>query len=290
MRILLSFLSLFFTLAHAADNDWRSLTSTNFKGGRIITMTDMAKDDQAPFGPVLFIPRNAGSEVGNRVIDGVATQLDASGYLTVPVSVYDKISYGEDLGRALILNSVVYAGSWTDFIAINEANAQKDGSDVDPAGIVRGAFSFIVGGTALLLGVPGIVVTDQLLTNGKGNIFKDDSAWFKSLEIDPTIKSNPPQGVIAMKTLGQYKGKNRVSVWTLVLLNQDPTGKSMPVAETSTAISQALAQLMKPKDAVTDNERAGVDRIKDKIVVERQAAEESLKLDNTKQPLLKPYL
>ena len=270
------------TFAHGADNGWRSLSSTDFKGGRIITMTDMPADEQTAFGPVLFTPRSAGSELGNRVTDGIASQLDASGYLTVPASVYDKVTYGEDLGRALILNKVVYSGSWADFIAINESNSQKDGSEVDPVGIVRGAFSFIVGGTALLLGVPGIVVTDQLLTNGKGNIFKDDPAWFKSLDIDPEIKANPPQGVIAMKTVGQYKGKNRVNVWTLVLLKQDPTGKSLPIVETSGAITQALAQVMKPKDAVTDDERAGVDRIRAKIVAERQAAEESFKVANTK--------
>lgn len=275
MAGVLAFLSV--GLVHAGD-EWRPLSSTEFKGGKIIIMTDMPADEQVPFGPVLFTPRTAGSESGNYVTDNLASQLDASGYLTVPASVYDKITYGEDLGRALILNNVVYAGSWTDFIAQNEANAEKSGSVVDGGGIVRGIFSVVAYSAALLVGAPITAVADQVLTNGKGNIFKDDPAWFKSLEIDPAIKANPPQGVIAMKTVGQYKGKNRVSVWTLVLLNQDPTGKSMPVAETSTAISQALAQLMKPKDAVTDDERAGVDRIKAKIVAERQAAEESLKV------------
>lgn len=269
MASFLAFLSI--GLVHAGD-EWRPLSSTEFKGGKIITMTDTPAGEEKEYGPVLFVPPTQTPEASNQIGAAIAQQLKSYGYLNVPAGIYDATVSGEDIGRSTLFSRVIYAGPWDEFYAQNEANAEKNGSVVDGAGIVRGIFSAVAYSAALLVGVPITAVADQVLTNGKGNIFKDDPTWFKSLDIDPDTKANPPKGVVAIKTSGNVKGKDRVNTWTLVFLNEDPTGKALPIDLTAQTITKALVQLMKPKSEITDEDRAAVDRIKAKIIAERESS------------------
>jgi hypothetical protein len=267
----------------------RTLQKTNGKEISYVSMTNALPDQVQTLGPVLFVPPNAASEASSRLSEEVAKQLVPQGFAYVRAKFHDKEAKEDVLGKSGLQSRILYAGTWDEFVALNQENAQKDGKEFDPKGFIGMAGQVLVMGVALLAGVPVQATTMYGMGAHYGNFSKEDTSWFQSIQIDPELLTKPPKSVIAIKTgADTYYNKDRVALWTLVLTNknveqQDPflpanTKEIDPfLPAIAKEIAANLSGLMKPKAAITDEDRAAIARIEDRLKAKSESISETAK-------------
>lgn len=244
----------------------RTLQKTNGKEISYVSMTNALPDQVQTLGPVLFVPPNAASEASSRLSEEVAKQLVPQGFAYVRAKFHDKEAKEDVLGKSGLQSRILYAGTWDEFVALNQENAQKDGKEFDPKGFIGMAGQVLVMGVALLAGVPVQATTMYGMGAHYGNFSKEDTSWFQSIQIDPELLTKPPKSVIAIKTgADTYYNKDRVALWTLVLTNQDAEQLETLIKPVAKEIATNLSILMKPKAPISDEERAAIARIEDRL-------------------------
>lgn len=267
----------------------RTLQKTDGKGISYISMTNALPDQVQTLGPVLFVPPNAASEGSSRLSEEVAKQLVPQGFAFVRAKFYDKEAKEDVLGRSGMQSRILYAGSWDQFVALNQENAQKDGKEFDPNGFIGMAGQVLVMGVALLAGVPVQATTMYGMGAHYGNFSKEDASWFQRIQINPELLAKPPKNVIAIKTgADTYYNKDRVALWTLVLTNKDVERQDpfLPVNSKeidpllpaiAKEIAANLSGLMKPKAPISDEDRAAISRIEDRLKAKNDSISETAK-------------
>lgn len=267
----------------------RILQKTDGNGISYISMTNALPDQLQMLGPVLFVPPNAVSEASSKLSEEVAKQLASQGFTYVRAKFYDKEAKEDVLGKSGMQSRILYAGTWDGFVAMNQENAQKDGKEFDPKGFIGMAGQVLVMGVALLAGVPVQATTMYGMGAHYGNFSKEDASWFQSIQINPELLAKPPKNVIAIKTgADTYYNKDRVALWTLVLTNknveqQDPflppnakeIGPFLPAI--AKEIASNLSGLMKPKAPISDEDRAAIERIEERLKAKRESIDQMAK-------------
>lgn len=255
----------------------RTLQKTDSEGISYVSMTNALPDQVQTLGPVLFVPPNAASEVSSMLSEEVAKQLVLQGFSYVRAKYNDKEAKEDVLGKSGMQSRILYAGSWDEFVAMNNENAGKDGKEFDPKGFIGMAGQVLVMGVALLAGVPVQATTMYGMEARYGTFYKEDTRWFQSIQIDPALMAKPPKNVIAIKTgADTYYNKDRVALWTLVLTNKDveqqdpflpPNAKEIGpfLPAIAKEIASNLSGLMKPKAPISDEDRAAIARIEDRL-------------------------
>lgn len=264
----------------------RTLQKTDGKGISYISMTNALPDQVQTLGPVLFVPPNAASEGSSRLSEEVAKQLAPQGFAYVRAKFYDKEAKEDVLGKSGMQSRILYAGTWDEFVALNQENAQKDGKEFDPKGFIGMTGQVLVMGVALLAGVPVQATTMYGMGAHYGNFSKEDASWFQSIQINPELLAKPPKNVIAIKTgADTFYNKDRVALWTLVLTNknveqQDPVSAKVIdpfLPAIAKEIAANLSVLMKPKAPLSDEDRAAIARIEDRLKAKNDSISETAK-------------
>lgn len=256
----------------------RTLQKTYGKGISYVSMTNAPPDQVQTLGPVLFVPPNAASEASSKLSEEVAKQLSSQGFAYVRTSYFDKEAKEDVLGRSGMQNRILYTGTWDEFVSLNQANAQKDGKEFDPKGFIGMAGQVLVMGFALLAGVSVTTTTMYGMGAQYGTFYKEDINWFQSIQIDQELLAKPPKNVIAIKTgADTYYNKDRVALWTLVLTNQDVEQQDNLLQPIAKDIATNLSLLMKPKSPISDEDRAAIARIEDRLKAKSESVSETAK-------------
>ena len=257
----------------------RTLQKTDGKRISYVSTTSAELNQVQTLGPVLFVPPNTKSYISSTLSEEVAKQLVPQGFAYVRAGYFDKEAKEDVLGRSGIQSRILYAGTWDDFLALNKENAVKDGKEFDPKGFIGMAGQVLVMGVALLAGVPVTATTMYGMGAQYGNFSKEDTSWFQSIQIDPELLAKPPKNVIAIKTgADTYYNKDRVALWTLVLTNQDVEQQDNLLQPIAKEIATNLSLLMKPKAPISDDDRAAIARIEDRLKAKNASISETAKL------------
>ena len=256
----------------------RTLQRTDGKSISYFSMTNALPNQVQTLGPVLFVPPNAKSESSSRLSEEVAKQLVSQGFAYVRAKFYDKEAKEDVLGKSGMQSTILYAGTWDDFVALNNQNAEKDGKEFDPKGFIGMAGQVLVMGAALLVGVPVTATTMYGMGAQYGNFSKEDSSWFQSIQIDEELLAKPPKNVIAIKTNADtFYNKDRVALWTLVLTNDDVNKQEALRPAIAKEIAMNLSGLMKPKAPISDEDQAAIARIEERLKSKQKASDETAK-------------
>lgn len=261
----------------------RTLQKTDGKTISYISMTNALPGEVQTLGPVLFVPPNYASEASSKLSEEVAKQLGPQGFAYVRAKFFDKEAKEDVLGKSGMQSRILYAGSWDEFVSMNNENAGKDGKEFDPKGFIGMAGQVLVMGVALLAGVPVTATTMYGMGAQYGNFSKEDTRWFQSIQIDPVLLAKPPKNVIAIKTeASTYYNKDRVELWTLLLTNKAVEQQDLFLSANSKdidpllpamakEISSNLSVLMKPKAPISAEDRAAMARIDERMKVKSES-------------------
>lgn len=262
----------------------RTLQKTDGKLISYVSMTNSLPNQVQTLGPVLFVPVNTKSDASSRLSEEVAKQLVPQGFAYVRVSYFAKEAREDVLGKSFMQSRILYVGTWDSFVALNKENADKDGKEFDPKGFIGTAGQVLVMGVALLAGVPITAVANTGLSSTYGNFSKEDTRWFQSIQIDPELLTTPPKNVIAIKTgADTYYNKDRVELWTLVLTNQDVEKQEYSLSPIAKEIAMNLSVLMKPKSPISDEDRAAIARIEERLKVMQESTGKAENSTNSSQ-------
>ena len=221
MRYILTILFMTFSLSTLAeDTDFRQISQMDTKNIRVVTMTNIPEGTVRQSGPILFYSTKSQWPLAESVDPILVSLMAGDGFTPFNIKGIAKEAQKQtkNLRWINVGSSVLFNGSWSDFLQKNQENSDKNGKDFDGRGLATAAVQTLMLGVSLLAGAPVTAVANAGLTGTYGTFSKEDTQWFQSIQIDPQWESNPPESVAIIKTcLASEKGRVKTCVWSLVM-------------------------------------------------------------------------
>lgn len=229
----------------------RPLVATQKKDIQVWTSTDLPDGTKHNLGPIVFHRTDDKNALSQSMTNSVGQALNGPVFRTVPTIWWDKAFDGEGkgLGDTGVSSQVIFQGDWNSFLQKNLENSESAGKEIDGRGILTMATQTLILGVSLLAGAPITSVANAGLTATYGSFTKEDTQWFKSIQLDPGTLKTPPKNVIVAKTCMNRRGQLMTCVQTLALIKGDDIERVKPIIAQNVAAS--LSQLVFPEPGLS---------------------------------------